>query len=374
MGTMVVFDSTELLLQREDQPAALAALRAHLLDCPGDLESHADGGSDRPDLVTLLRSGAWVVDVDEHGDIVGLSYGGDKYPRDATDDFPMSILEALAPSVRHGRFFRWIEGDAGVSEHHVGRGRNIYYRRAPGVRLTQLGDVPVLRPGVSVDVRFRLDGYGTADGAVVELSCPHSTQVSGVFDPPAVPVGGTGTVRLTLYEGAAEPLAYWVSLTLNGTDLFDTALRLRVAPAPEHDPAHEVLAAESPLDNGFPSTVVEAKDLPFLHEVLRRYARRHADRPGAAFLRDVLAAPDLPGALRAAGLEAGFGEGGEVQGFRFTASRLPGAERYLMGLFASMRGVVRSDPAFKVAYAHDPDHWVVIGYDWSEPSRHVWDR
>ncbi|WP_327010038.1 hypothetical protein OHA72_24060 [Dactylosporangium sp. NBC_01737] len=38
MGTMVAFDSAELLLQREDQPAALAALRAHLRDCPGDLE------------------------------------------------------------------------------------------------------------------------------------------------------------------------------------------------------------------------------------------------------------------------------------------------------------------------------------------------
>ena len=370
MGTMVVFDSHEFLLQREDQPAAHAALLAHLEDCPGDLE----GDLDSPDLVTLLRSGWWFPDVDEHGDIVGLSYGGDKYPRDATDDFPMSILEAIAPFVRHGRCLRWIEGDAGLSQHHLGRGRNIYYRRYPGVRLTQLGDVPALRPGVSVDVEFRLDGYGTVDGAVVELGCPHSTQVSGVFDPPSVPVGGTGTVRLTLRDAAADPVAYWVSLTLDGTDLFDTALRLRVAPAPEHDVAHEVVATESPLDNGSASTVVEAKDLPFLLEVLRRYARRHADRPGAAFLRDVLAAPDLPGALRAAGLEAGFGDGGEVQGFRFTATRLPGAERYLMGLFASMRGVVQSDPAFKVAYAHDPDHWVVIGYDWDEPSRHIWSR
>jgi hypothetical protein len=370
MGTMVVFDSADLLLQREDQPAALEALRAHLEECPGDL--NGDPGS--PDLVSLLRSGAWVTDVDEHGDIVGLRYGGDQYPRDATDDFPMSILEALAPFVRHGRCFRWIEGDAGVSEHHVGRGRNVYYRRAPGARLTQLGDEPVLRPGTPVDVRFRLDGYGTGDGAVVELGCPHSTQVSGVFDPPSLAVGETGTVRLTLYGAAAEPVAYRVSMTLDGTDLFDTALRVRVAPAPEHDVAHEVVATESPLDNGFPSTVVEAGDLPFLLEVLRRYARRHADRPGAAFLRDVLAAPDLPGALRAAHLEAGFGAGGEVLGFRFTGTRLPGRERYLMGLFASMRGVVRSDPAFKVAYAHDPGHWVVIGYDWGEPSRHVWDR
>ncbi|MEV4515238.1 hypothetical protein AB0K00_40565 [Dactylosporangium sp. NPDC049525] len=50
-----------------------------------------------------------------------------------------------------------------------------------------------------------------------------------------------------------------MSLTPDGTDLFDTALRLRVSPAPEHDLAPEVVAAESPLDNAFPSTVVEGE-------------------------------------------------------------------------------------------------------------------
>src|SRR5262245_28552985 len=142
MGIELVVESTDFLLQREDQPAALAALKSYLDQVPGDFR--LDGPLEVATLVEAFEIGYWRAEVDEHGDIVGLLYDLG-YPPDANDDYPMSILGALAPFVRHGHFLRWTEGDRSLDSHHVGRGRNIYHRRSPGVWLRQVGQPPAVR-------------------------------------------------------------------------------------------------------------------------------------------------------------------------------------------------------------------------------------
>lgn len=61
-------------------------------------------------------------------------------------------------------------------------------------------------------------------------------------------------------------------------------------------------------------------------------------------------------------------------GVRFVGKRLPCYERYLFGLFAALRGVVVTDTSFGLVYAHDPEHRVLLSYEWRVPSRDVWDR
>jgi hypothetical protein len=346
-------------------------LKDYLLECPGDFR--LDGPLVADDLVTAFRIGHWWADVGEHGDIVGLTYAGDDHPPESEDDFPISIFGTLAPFVRYGSFLRQIEGDAALMWHRLGRGENVYYRREPGVRLRQLGEPPVVRPGESAIVDFHLDGYGTYDA--VEIGCSHSTQVSYEFEDRRVEIGRTARVRVTVRPGAADPVALYVCMSVHGVDQFDGTIVVRAdTSADEADAIREVIATESPLDQGFQYPAVRATDLPEAHEALRRYAVRHADRPGAEFLRGVLDAPDIRSALRAAELETGYSDTGDLLGLRFAGARLPGYERYLWGLFASLRGIVQQDPWFKIAYADDPAHWVRFAYDWNEPSRDLWER
>jgi hypothetical protein len=106
----------------------------------------------------------------------------------------------------------------------------------------------------------------------------------------------------------------------------------------------------------------------------RRYADRYQDRPGAEFLRSVAAAPDLVAAFAAADIEATVDDEG-LCAWRFTADRLPGHERYLAGLLWSLEGLLAaSDCAVIVAYRHQPERWVWIGFEWGNPSRSFTDR
>lgn len=366
--------STEFLLQREDHAAALAAVKEHVRNSPGDFRLDEGDELAADDLVEALTIGEWLTEVDGHGDIVRLAYGGDKYPPDASDDdFPMDLLEALAPFVRHGRFFRWTEGDPFVCSHTVGRGRNVYRRLQPGVRLVQLGEPPVARPGEPVDVEFRIDDYGASEGAVVRLESSHSSQARHEFAAHDVPVGGTGRVRLTLEPGAADPVAFSVSLRVDGVDVGDTDLVVRVAPDPAHDMMPEVVARESSLDVGR-SRIVPAAGVAAAFEAVRRYAVRHSGLVGAEFLGDAARATDLRTALLAAGIGTEFNDAGDVEGFRFVGDRLPGHERHVYGVFAAMRGLVEQGPWIHLAYAHDPDRWVRLAYSWGTPGRDLWGR
>ena len=371
MGRSVRCDSNYFLLQREDQPAALEALREFLRECPGDFRLQGELVAD--DLVSALAIGDWHARVDEHGDIIGLGYGGD-YPPRATDDFPVSFFRAVAPFVQYGSFFRKIEEDPALTLLCLKRGDCSYRRRAPGVRLEQRGEPPLVRAGESVVVELVLHGCGVSEG-VVELQSGHSTQVEYEFESRRVPIDDIGRVKLTLRPGAADPVTFGVSMTLDGVDQFDAAIAIRAAAPPEQaDTLHEVIASKSPLDQAERSAVIVANDLPLALQALRRYATRYAERSGAEFLRNVLSAPDLQAALRAAELETALTGDGDVHGFRFIGSRLPGYERYLSGLFASLRAVVQGDTWFSIAYAHDPKHWVHFSYEWGEPSRNLWER
>jgi hypothetical protein len=262
-----------MLLQREDHAAALAALRAHLLECPGDAEPA--GVPDAGELLSALAALGWITTVDEHGDLVGLQYGTDKAPHGATEGWPYHLLARLAPHLRHGRFERWAEPDTEEWQLVVGRREPVLITGRP-------------RPSLRV-----IDRYANLDDE--------------------------------------ERIALGVPL---GED-------------------------------------IAAADLPRAQEALRRYAARHRRRPGAGFLNEVLAAPDLRGALAAAGIGYEPTVTGGLAGFRLLGDELPGDERYLWGLFASLEGIVTGEPGFRFALAGDPGQWIEYQYWWHLDS-HEW--
>jgi hypothetical protein len=369
------FESVRLLLQREDQPAALAALRDHLEECPNDVDPPGVPKAD--DLVTALTAADWDVTVDEHGDIVGLRYLVDKAPRDSTETFPYYLLYALAPYIRYGKFARWEEQDAGLSLFVVGRRerlREIHHRRA--ARLVQLGGPSTVPTNGSVEVAFRVAGYGVADGDPVRVEA-NSTQADCALDAAHVPAGGTGRMRITQRPGALDPLDVRVRLDAGNGALFEEQIACRLEPGP--DTIRKVVAQDSPLDD--PEWSADGDDIPgnwfpAAHEALRRYAVRYGDRPGARFLRAVADASDVHGALRAAGLEMGPTNSGGAAGFRFVADELPGYERYFWGLFAALEGSYAGESGFRLAFADDPGTWVEYAsyyrsgcYEWGQPWR-----
>lgn len=375
MGTLVSVDSTHFLIQREDQPAALEALRAFVRMCPDDFRS-ATGELQATTLKAALLEGHWHATEDEHGDLVELVYGGDKVPPNATDDFPMSLFEVLAPFVQHGHLFRTMEGWPALLSHSLGLGKSVYRAREPGVRLEQAGKPPRVQPGQTVVVELTACGYGThAKSRVTDVSSSHSTQLSYRVETETLNIGDTCRVHVTPDPDARDPAVLYLSMNLDGVDQFDSAVRIIVdAPPEQTDVVHEVVATQCPFDYpNPPSAVVSAANVPAALTRLQRYAARHAGRPGAGFLEGVLAAPDLASALRAAQLEASLDAAGGLLGVRFVGSKLPGYERYLFGLFASLRGLVQNDPWFGLCYGHAPHRQVRIGYDWGEPSRNTTD-
>lgn len=65
---------------------------------------------------------------------------------------------------------------------------------------------------------------------------------------------------------------------------------------------------------------------------MKRYAARPADAPGGAFSKGVLAAEDVPHALRACGLEPALDAKGNLESSAPKGDRLAGDERFLVGL------------------------------------------
>ncbi len=376
MGTLVTVTSRHFLLQREDHAAALEAVRDFVRRHPADFRS-TTGELKATDLTAALADGDWVATADEHGDLVALSYGGDKVPPDATDDFPMSFFEALAPFVQHAHLFRWVEGRTALMSHSLGRRGNTYTVREPGVALEQVGAPPLVRPGETAVVELRVAGHG-AEGVVRNIGSSHSTQLDHRVESRDVPIGGTCRVHVTPQRGAADPAALYLSCDLDGADQFDAEVRVQVdAPREQTDALHEVVASLSPLDperRSNRSPFLAAADAKAALERLKRYAARHTGKPGAEFLAGVLKARGLAAAFRAAQLECELTSGRAALGVRFTGDRLPGYERYLFGLFASLRGLVQGDPWFRVVYAHDPSREVVFSYEWGEPSRDLRER
>ncbi|MBL8958124.1 MAG: hypothetical protein JNK82_45550 [Myxococcaceae bacterium] len=367
MGTMIGVTSHHFLLQREDHAEALAALREFVRRHPADFRS--TGELRAADLAAALDEGGWAARVDEHGDVVALDYAGDKAPPDASDDFPMSFFEVLAPYVKHGRLFRWVEGRPAFMCHSLGQGANTYSLREPGIELRQVGPPPLVKPGASVEIEFKVHGHGVSDGTVT-IEATHSTQVDYQMLSREVPIGGSGRIRVTPVAGAANPVALYVSARLGDIDQFDLGLQLRVdTPAEQADGLHDVIAASSPLDDGREYPFFGAKKVPAALECLKRYAARYAGRPGAEFLSGVLEAQGLAAAFRAAQLECKVSPEGAPLGVRFIGARLPGCERYVFGLFASLRGLVTQAPWFRVRYAHDPARDVCLSYEWGEPAR-----
>ena len=370
MGTSVSVVSTDFLLQREDIPAAFEALRSFARECPADLRSE-DGHLVGATLVEALQNAHWRATTDEHGDITSLVHTGDKVPPDATDDYPMALFEVLAPFVRYGHFVRSMDG-AALTFHTLGRGTNTYRERSPGVWLRQCGAPPALAEGVETVIELEVVVPGR-DDATVSVEVTHSTQIDHRFEAVTLSLGERARLFVTPRSGAADPIALFVTGVVDDVDSFDYPVRV-VAPArePRALPAR-VIATASSVDSGDGSVVVRARDLDEALRAMKRYAIRHEDPPGAAFLHGVLDAPDLAAAFRCAGIACSMSDAG-VHGFRLVAPELPGEERYVFGLWASLRGIVEGDPWFELTYEHDPDTNVLFSYEWGVPGRSSFPR
>jgi len=365
-------------LEREDHDAALEAVRALAREAPTEV-SLADAVAAATDVRSALNAAGWNTRVDQHGDIVELSPMGDTVPTDS-DCWPEALLRRLAPYARFGEFRQTHEGWPDITTYQY-RGGRLHHRECEhGIELIQVGQPPLCAPGDTVQVEFQIRTR-RAEPVPVRVDGAYFTQVSAAVQTPTVTAGDRGAVAVTVAPGAADPAGLYLSVGVDGEycdndSCSEAEIRVAVRqPAGERDGVHEVVAADSPLDHGNPPSLpIPTGAFDVAVRALRRYASRHRDRPGAGFLRAVAAAPDLIGALRVAGLEPEISDRG-LHGVRFTAPRLPGYERYLAGLFWSLRDFGPGGALwFGLAYAHAPDRWVRVGFNVAEPERTLADR
>jgi hypothetical protein len=274
MGVLVTFESTAMLLQHEDFPAALRALKKLVKDASGSFRD-AVAVARAKDLRTALTAAELASEVDAYGDLVAIRYVGEKLPAGASDEFPEELLFAWKKLLRGGRFERWTEGSS--------RTRVLWVDR--GVVHAQ-------------------------DWSADECAAARRE----------------------------------LSRTKKSDDVTDDA--------------HEVVATES--SPKWLGTFLHAKHAKTALEDMRRYAIRHANETGGAFLARVSDATDAAFALRNAGFAPKV-EGGHITALAYGAKRLPGSEHHVLGLLESF--VTLTNTRFgqlRLAYAATPDRCTTI--------------
>jgi len=375
MSVYINVMSVSLLVQREDQPAVLTALQELARELSSQF--HNPGAVlAATDLVAALDANYWCTEVDEHGDLVGLIWGIERYPAKAYEEWPDTVLKAFAPHARFGTFHVSIEGSREIEWHFFEDGAVRRRILKTGIEVVATGPVPPTPPGgaVTVEVTARTNGLFPFDESErIALSIEHDTQVSARLRTPETPPdapswqgvtvapNGTAQLEVTVEPGAADPVVVYLGIP---DEVVSFPVHIPILAPPEE--ADEVIETQA----GFrASLIMPAERFGEALRQFRRYADRYQDRPGAEFLRSVAAAPDLVAAFAAAGIEATVDAEG-LWAWRFTADRLPGYERYLAGLLWSLEGLLAtSDCAVIVAYPHQPDRWVWIGFEWGNRSR-----
>lgn len=358
MGVLVTFESVQMLLQREDFPAALRALKKLAKDAPDVLFHDAPRVAKCKDLASALVAAEFPGTFDEHGDLVGLRFVGGKLPPGATDDFPDHLLFAWKKHLRDGVFDRWIEGTREM-RFFVDRGTVRAMTRLPqDRRLEQIGPEPRCRPGDEVQLSFRYVSTSDTAAVPVRLSTPDEW-CRAEFAERTMRPGEEATVVARIAERATFEerrglILYGDGLRIHGH------LMVTLDVEDDLEQAHDVIATESP-PNWWSGTFVPAKKVATAVEDMHRYAARHATTAGGEFLARVGSATDIGAALREAGFEPTL-EAGAVQRLAFSAPRLPGRERFVLGLLRSFAGVTTATGQVRLAYASSPTWWTELAF------------
>jgi hypothetical protein len=368
VGVLVTFESHRMLLQREDFSPALARLKKIAKDVPGFFRDR-DAVAKAKDLATALAAAELPATLDEHGDLVGVRFDGDKLPPGAPDGWPEQLLVAWKKLLKDTRLDLWMEGMAMKRRFTVDRGAlRSSEQYLEGRRFEQLGTPPRCRPGESCVLSFRYVSDVGGDDVAVQVRASDSAQPFTVdFAPRAMRPGDEATMTVRLKDDASWYPDGEIGPWLFGDGARDgssvrarTVLGLVVDIPEDLDGAHEVVATDVASS---PGAYLRAKALAGALEDMRRYAARHAAAPGGAFLARVAAAGDTVAALREAGFEPTL-EGGGVRSLAFARERLPGSERHVIGLLRSFAGLTTATSAqLRLAYASAPDWWTTFVFD-----------
>lgn len=360
MGTCVTFESRGMLLQREDFPAALRALQKIAKTVPGFFRDEK-GVRTAKDLMTALRLGEFPGELDTYGDLVAIRYVGDKWPPNGPDAFPEHLVFGLAKLLRNTRFDLWVEGVKGIRRFWIERGqvRSQVHTDSPR-RFEQVGPVPRCRPGDTVEVHFRLVSDEADDSTEISVAASDSAEPVRVsFEPRKMRPGDEAAMTVTLLDDYAFLPEGPVGPHLFGDPRMHGTLKVFAELPPyDRDDALDVLESQSsPVPPGRQKIYLAKTKLAAALVDLQRYAARHVEEPGGAFLAGVAAAEDLAGALRAASLDPTFDSSGHLRGLAFVGQKLPGGERHLHGLLLSYAALTDGTGELAFCYAGSPDRW-----------------
>jgi hypothetical protein len=358
VGVLVTFESKEMLLQREDFPAALRALKK----CANEFYD-PEAVRRAKDLQGALKAADFVSQLDAHGDLVGLHYAGDKVPSSASDDWPGGFMVAWKKWLRASRFHRAMEGTRRrtfFADRGVVRAQDQYDSERR--RFEQIGADPRCRPGEQADVSFRYVSDFEDDAAAVEVPKPSDDGALSIdFTPRTMRPGDEARATLRVRDGR-DGYGQTESVFLHASAPPDVLVRgfLGVAvDLPEDlDTVHTIVAhTSSPQWLG---TYLPSKKAKAALEDMHRYAARNANAPGGAFLTAVAEAKTVDDALGAAGFEPTRG-GGHITSLAFTGDRLAGSERLVIGFLRAFAGLTTTRLGeLRVAYAAIPDWWTVF--------------
>ncbi|HRG98978.1 MAG TPA: hypothetical protein PLR99_22160 [Polyangiaceae bacterium] len=365
MGVLVRFESRGMLLQREDFPAALRSLKKVARGAPELFRDRA-AVMVAADLPAALEASDLAGTLDSHGDLVALSYAGDKLPPGAPDDFPLPLVVPWKKLLRAAAFEQHLEGAACALRATIDRGV-VRSQEVPVKvrRFVQLGPVPVVPLGESAEIRLRYVSDVEGDDVAVAV------KASDAFEPIAVALASTrmrpGDETTLTVRALADRQLYFddvIAAPLYG-DAERVTVRghasLRLGVPEDLARAHELEACEH--DPGVGVYLGANKSAAALEDA-RRYCRRFAREPGAAFLDRVAEGRDLPEALRAAGFAPAVDAAGDLRALAFVASRLPGHERFVVGLLRSFAGLTGARGArLRLAFDMTPRWWTTLLFD-----------
>lgn len=361
MGTLVRFESTRLLLQREDFPAAWKALKKSAgAWAPPERLASATG------LVALLEALDLRPTLDAHGDLVALAFEGDRAPVGAPDEYPENLVVALKKLLRESRFDLTLEGAPRVRRTSIDRGQvrsqdvprrvRFFRQLSPPPRLTVGGTAEILVRYVStvdgddaaVDFKVSDGGEPLSVRASTARLSPGGEATVTVHVPPARPVYRADAIAAALYGDGAATVRGHAELFLDPDGAIDDGA--------------EVIASEVVAGSG---DLVGGRAAPLALEDLRRFAARvtrDAARPLAA---RVGASADLASALEVAGFTVERAEAG-VRSVRFERS-MPWREDELLSMLRAFAPRTSTRGArVRRAFESDPGRWVTFLF---EPGR-----
>lgn len=350
MGALITVDADRFLLQKEDFAGALAALQKLAKKQPYDMDS-ADEVLSAKELPEGLIAAGLFVRTNDEGDIVRVG-ADDKAPSGAGYRWPSPIIHAIAKYVRYADIYGLVEDGAEPRWWIIEGGKLKVYDFVHRDRLVAPNPPPPLARGATATFDVRLAALwgdplplpSLAVRASAGLAVTHAI-TDGVLRVTATVSKEAAGRQLVRVEG--EVSTHYVSITVP----------IHVVPEVEAREGAVIVAHRD--DFGPRKTFLRGADFGLALREMKRYAARHADAPGGAFLKGVVAAEDVPQALRACGLEPTLDAKGNLKSFAPKGDRLAGDERFVVGLFASFaHRAAKNETTFALAFAHAPARWV----------------